>query len=245
MHRFYHPNLNPSDKTIQITSSEEVHHIKNVLRLKKGEEITLFNGKDMVAVGKIVFLDKNIGVEIIKYKEIVKNGPRIILACAVPKRTKFDWIVEKATELGADEIIPLKTKRTEVHLSDERASKKTERFEKIALSASKQSKRFGLPKVHLMTDFSKALKTLSESTIIIPSLLGEQKNMIGVLSELQSPKVVSFLIGPEGDFTPDEYAQAKEAGAISVSLGENILRVETAALAVLSAVRVFYANPHK
>jgi 16S rRNA (uracil1498-N3)-methyltransferase len=244
MHRFYFPNLNPSDKSVQITSSDEVHHIKNVLRLQKGEEITLFDGNDIVVIGKIVFLEKNIGVEILEQKKIFRNGPRILLACAVPKRTKFDWIVEKATELGVDEIIPLKTKRTEINLSDERATKKILRFEKIALSASKQSKRFDLPKIHPMTDFVKALKILSGSTMIIPSLLGEQKNLFEILNHI-SPKTISFLIGPEGDFTTYEYKQAQEAGAISVTLGENILRVETAALAVLSAVRVFYASPHK
>ena len=125
MHRFYFPQLKQSDSNIQIISTQEVHHIKNVLRLKKGEDVTLFNGKDLVVVGKIVFMDKTVGVDILEIKEFAKDGPRIILACAVPKRTKFEWIIEKATELGADEIIPLKTKRTEVRFKDDRAAKKS------------------------------------------------------------------------------------------------------------------------
>ncbi len=245
MNRFYIKNIAPKDGLIILEDQEEIHHIKNVLKLKEGEIISLFDGKGNEVEGRIKQISSKeimIGAEHIR--EIKRQGPKLILACAMPKRSKFESIIEKATELGVDEIIPLQTKRTEVILKDERIDKKIERFEKIVISASKQSKRAMLTKIHPPMDFKSALELLKKnSVIIIPSLLGEQKNLIEVLSNLKSASSISFFIGPEGDFTPQEYQLAQNFGAIAVTLGPNILRVETAALSVLAVARLFYSHP--
>jgi len=150
-------------------------------------------------------------------------------------------IIEKATELGVDEIIPLKTDRTEIKLTDSRQAKKQQRYQTIAINASKQSKRTIVPIIHPVTDFSSALNHLTKTSItIIPSLNEETKNLFNTFEKIKSPKAISFLIGPEGDFTPEEYAQAQNKGCIPVTLGTTILKVETAALCALSCANLFF-----
>jgi len=245
MHRFYCPNIDLSKRIVQITEKNELHHIKDVLRLRKDANVVIFDGKSVEANTKIVSIGPICAnLEILSFKEHKQKIPAIILACAIPKKTTFELIIEKATELGVDEIIPLKTQRTEVCFKDSnKRNDKILRFEKIAINAAKQSQRVTIPKIHPITDFSSALKNLiNSSNVIIPSLIGERKNLLTALKEIKTPKRVSFLIGPEGDFTEEEYHQAHSAGCVAVTLCDTILKVETAALSVLACANLFYAN---
>ena len=242
MHQFYCPNADLSAEQTLIDDKNELHHLRNVLRLKKNAEITLFDGKGKEAKGILLSVTaQKATIKIQSVRQLERKKPLILLACALPKKSKFEMIIEKATELGVDEIIPLKTDRTEIKISDERQIKKQLRYQAIAINASKQSKRTIIPIIHPITDFSTALGDLTKNTItIIPSLTGNTKNIFSIFEKIKSPKAISFLIGPEGDFTPEEYAQAQDQGCIPVTLGKTILKVETAAICTLSCANLFF-----
>jgi 16S rRNA (uracil1498-N3)-methyltransferase len=159
----------------------------------------------------------------------------VTLACAMPKKSKFETIIEKATELGVDEIIPLATKRTEVILKGERAARKRQRFESVATNAAKQSRRSTIPRIHDITEFRACIDALPKDALLIMPGLIEPRIDIARLFPLKEKEArLTVLIGPEGDFTPQEYAYAQQKGARIVSLGPTTLKVETAALAAVA-----------
>lgn len=242
MHHFFIPTLSEKSKTVILDDPSEIHHLKDVLRLKTGKTIHLFNGRGHKAEGAIIELAPHqITIRVDKIVEESIVLPQLILACAVPKKGKFETIIEKTTELGVDEIIPLRTKNTEVIFKPEKLDLKMQRFQKIALNAAKQSKRSTVPIIHPMADFDRAVYLLlKRSTVIIPSLTDNRTKLIPTLKSLKSPAAISCLIGPEGDFTPQEYASAHQAGCLPVSLGKTILKVETAAITSVAITRLFF-----
>ncbi|MBN1869626.1 MAG: 16S rRNA (uracil(1498)-N(3))-methyltransferase [Candidatus Omnitrophica bacterium] len=244
MHRFYCLEGNYSSDQIAITNKEELHHLRNVLRLKKEAHINLFNGKGMEASGILLAVSsQKAEVQITSVKESKQKKPEFILACALPKKSKFEFIIEKATELGVDEIVPLKTQRTGMNLKGDRLITKMSRFQMIAINAAKQSQRNFIPIIHPIMDFSPAIKHLSKiSAMIIPSLMGERRKIFDVFRDLKSPNAIAFLIGPEGDFTPEEYCQAHKSGCVPVTLGDTVLKVETAAICALSCANLFFRS---
>ena len=244
MHRFHIPDADFTQSTIELTNKKEIHHFKNVLRLKKDAIIFVFNERGEEARIKILSVhdDKVIG-ERMSLEKNQMNGPYIILACAIPKKSKFETIIEKTTELGVDEIIPLKTNRTEIQLRDERLAKKQTRFETVALNAAKQSQRRRIPLIHPVTSFSLALENLSKiSTVIIPSLQKDRRPIFAIFKKISDAKKISILIGPEGDFTKEEYQLAADHGALAVSLGETVLKVETAAISSVACIKIFFES---
>ncbi len=237
MHRFYCPDLSPQSPTVTISDPQEIHHLKNVLKLHAGDKITVFDGKGNEVYGFIKDIHK--GSIIMKKVSAVigvqSPGHRICLACAIPKKTKFEWIIEKSTELGIDEIIPLKTHRTEIRLSSQRILAKTQRYQTVALNAAKQCQRSFIPQIFPIQSLPETLKIISPKTLgLIPCLTGERKNLLEVQSLIRQFTKIIVFIGPEGDFTPEEILMAQQAGCIPVSLGNTILKVETAALAVVA-----------
>ena len=242
MHRFYCPQLNLHGAQVAITDSKELHHLRDVLRLKKGDVLTIFNKEGEEATGRILGSQSaQVTVAIESLREDIPTPPVIILACAIPKKSKFELIIEKATELGVDEIIPLKTKRTEIDLKGDRLARKVFRYQDVAANAAKQSRRLRVPVIHPITDFTSVMKLfLKETTIFIPSLAGERKNILETFISVPSPSRVAFLIGPEGDFTPQEYAFARTHGCIGVSLGETVLKVETAAVVAVACAQLWF-----
>ncbi len=242
MHRFYCPQADFTSQKILITDKDELHHLRDVLRLKPNAAVVLFDGKGGEASGTLLTVaSKRAEILISSTRQLQKKRPSLILACALPKRTKFEWIIEKATELGVDEILPMKTARTEIDLKGGRSEKKIVRYQTVAINAAKQSQRSMIPKIHPVTQFASAIDQLTQTTqVIIPSLLGNRKNILHAFQELKSPEGISFLIGPEGDFTPQEYAHAAEKGCIPVTLGETTLKVETAAICALSCANLFF-----
>ncbi|MBF0523426.1 MAG: 16S rRNA (uracil(1498)-N(3))-methyltransferase, partial [Candidatus Omnitrophica bacterium] len=169
MRRFFCPETDFSSTEIILNNSDELHHLKNVLRLKEGQELLVFNGKGKEAHGLITKLSANeatIKILDIKSSE-ERGGPRLILACAIPKRGKFETIIEKCTELGVDEIVPVITSRTEVELKGERLDKKLARYQAVAVSAAKQSHRLTVPQIHLPTKFRDALDRLSQTSTVL------------------------------------------------------------------------------
>ena len=246
MHRFFMPQIDFNKPVSIISDPKEIHHAKDVLRLKMNDAVTVFNGLNQEADGRIVSITSHkLRVQITRVHKFATSHQKIILACAIPKKSKFEFIIEKATELGVGEIIPLKTQRTEINLQDERLLKKNLRYQTVAANAAKQCQRVHVPWIHPMMNFKEAVLNLNQrSMVIIPSLIGERTKILSVFQKLKNPQTISFLIGPEGDFTPEEYAYAFENNGIPVSLGETILKVETAALSVISLCHLWFdANP--
>lgn len=241
MHRFISPNADLQSKYLTITDTKEIHHLTNVLRLQKENEITIFNGQGDEALAKIESITpKSIALTIISaVKKSSENRIRLTLACAIPKKAKFETIIEKCTELGVDRIIPMITERTEVRLSSDRQDKKHDRYKTVAVNAAKQCQRNFLPDVVAPTNFKDILKNLKPSdAAFIPCLTGERKNLLETFSLGPKHNNVIFFIGPEGDFTPKELKEALSAGCLPVSLGPHVLKVDTAALAAIACAKL-------
>ncbi len=244
-HRFFVPNLSFEKDLVLVTDPDEIHHIKDVLRLKPGDIIALFNGQGEEVRAEILrFAAASLEVKIASRQKIeVTKKVSVVLACAIPKRAKFESIIEKCTELNVDEIIPLQTKRTEIRLNPEQSGRKLARYQTVAVNAAKQSGRSQIPVIHPVTEFSKAMKNLTtHDTAFIPCLIGERKDLVDALRLKTAQQRIVFFIGPEGDFTPQEVALAIAAGCAPVSLGPTILKVDTAAISVAALANLFLSH---
>ncbi len=243
MYRFYYPDIKLENRIIHIRDKQELHHMIDVLRLKEGDNLSVFNGRGVEAYGYIA--EVNEGDVVVYVTEIRRQKirlPYVVIASAIPKRGKFETIIEKVTELGVSEIIPLYTQRSEVIYTEDKLLRKMKRFSTVAVNAAKQSKRDVVPEIHHPMSFREAVVYLKEKGIvIIPSLINERKNLLGVLNEHKNQHFISFLIGPEGDFTNEEYMFAFENNVLPVGLGENILKVETAAITVAACTHLYFS----
>jgi len=243
MPRFYVTSQGITGDKITITDKSQVHHIHNVVRLKAKEEVVVFDDRSNEYKTEIV---KSSSQSIIlKIKERKKNTIRkkafITIACAIPKKSKIDDIIDKLTQLGVDRIIPLETERVIVNLDEKKKGARLERWKKIAQSASLQSQRNNLPIIDPVRNLKEVLSCAQGFDLkLIPTLLGERESLKNIITKSKYKNIL-VLIGPEGDFTQEEVALAKQAGSIPVSLGDLVLRVETAAIAVVSFIR-FYAD---
>jgi len=238
MNRFFIPSLASSENKITITDKGQIHHLRDVLRLKEGEEVALSDGRGNEATAKIGQISPASICLIVKNKS-ASGSKRINLtiACAIPKKSKFDDIIDKLTQLGVDRIIPLKTERAIVKLTGEKADVRHKRWLKIALSAAQQSQRSILPYVEALTDIKDVIRRSAEFDLkLIPTLEGERKSFREAFSRPYHN--ILILIGPEGDFTAGEIGLARKNGFIPVGLGRSVLRVETAALAVASFINL-------
>lgn len=218
----------------------DVNHISNVLRMKQGEEVWISDGGQKEYRCTIeAFSADEVLLHIIYAQEPDYELPsRIYLFQGLPKADKMELIIQKAVELGAYEIIPVETKRCVVKLDGKKAAKKVERWQQIAESAAKQSKRMLIPNVHQVLSFKEALKYAESMDIrLIPYELAkgmqETKEILAAIAQGQS---IGIFIGPEGGFEEKEVETAISEGAKPITLGKRILRTETAGLAILSVL---------
>ncbi len=238
MHRFFVPFSNISDERIIIDDKAQAHHIKHVLRMKNKDKAVVFDEKGK----EYDCLIENIGdvVDLSIQKRLSapeRNKFTITIACAIPKKSKFDDIVDKLTQLGVDRIIPLETERVIVKLDKRKEALRLARWKNIVLSASQQSQRNTLPAIEPLTPLKEVLiQSKGYDLKLIPTLLGERKSLKSISFSPQ-PKNILVFIGPEGDFSDKEIALAKQAGFIPVTLGDTVLRVETAAVAAMSMLK--------
>ena len=224
---------------IHVTGAD-VNHIKNVLRMKLGEELWISDGGTKEYRCEIESLgDEEVLLHIIYAQEPDYELPnRIYLFQGLPKADKMELIIQKAVELGVYAIVPVETKRCVVKLDEKKAAKKTARWQQIAESAAKQSKRMLIPKIHEVMSFQDALKLAEELDIrLIPYELAKgMKETKEILNQIRPGQSVGIFIGPEGGFEENEVSQALEKGAQAITLGRRILRTETAGLAILSVL---------
>ncbi|NQU10886.1 16S rRNA (uracil(1498)-N(3))-methyltransferase [bacterium] len=236
MRRFYLPDLQAP-----VLTGAEAHHCLNVLRLKPGDTLTVFDGRGHEALGRITAVERDtVRLQMLSQSTSGPRPWRITLAQAIPKRS-MDLIVQKAAELGVVEIIPLVSDRTIVQPRGH-ASHKVDRWREIVLEACKQCGTNWLPEVHPPRPVRELLGQLGPYDLrLIGSLQPEARPLREVLrgalpARPATPPAVLVVIGPEGDFTPAELAAAKSAGCQPVSFGPLVLRSETAALFVLSVL---------
>jgi 16S rRNA (uracil1498-N3)-methyltransferase len=166
----------------------------------------------------------------------------LTVACAVPKKCKIDDSIDKVTQLGVYRIIPLATERVIVKFEKNKEDSRLVRWRRIALSASQQSQRNSLPIVDPLTDIKVLLSNVRDFDLkLIPTLGGKRKDLSEVIVE-NKVKNILVLIGPEGDFTENEVSLAISSGCIPISLGDLVLRVDTAAIAVASFIKLLRIN---
>ena len=240
MHRLYCPSQNISLEKIIIDNKEQVHHARDVLRLKDNEEVIIFDdaGNEYRSVLEKL-LAKSMIFRIKEKEEFILNPSKIkiTLACAISKGSGMDKIIDKLTQLGVERFIPLETERVIVKLDKDKKILRQERWKKIALNASLQSQRNTIPILEPIKNIKELLADSGSFDLkLIPTLSGERKALKEILEESKAKNIKNILviIGPEGDFTSGELDSAKKAGCIPVALGDLVLRVETAVIAVVS-----------
>lgn len=226
------------EKKIFITG-KDVNHIKNVLRMKIGEELSVSNGCDGKEYRGIIeeFTDDAVVCALAFVKEDgVELPSKVYLYQGLPKADKMELIIQKAVELGVYEIIPVATKRAVVKLDEKKSKSKITRWQAISEAAAKQSKRAIIPNVADVLSFKEALKECQKAKVkVIPYELAEGMDKTKeIISDLKPGQDVAIFIGPEGGFDDAEIEAAIEAGVIPVTLGKRILRTETAGFTILS-----------
>ena len=237
MHHFFVTPEQVKENQILVQGSD-VNHIKNVLRMKVGEELHISDGNNKKYLCEI----ETMSAEEVKVliKEVLESDTelpsKIYLFQGLPKSDKMELIIQKAVELGAYEIIPVATKRAVVKLDDKKAGKKVERWNSIAEGGAKQSGRNVVPKVANVMSFKEALRYAERlDVVLIPYELAEgMEETRAIIGNIQPGQSVGVFIGPEGGFETTEVEQALAMGAKAVTLGKRILRTETAGLTTLS-----------
>ncbi|HIW79964.1 MAG TPA: 16S rRNA (uracil(1498)-N(3))-methyltransferase [Candidatus Acetatifactor stercoripullorum] len=217
----------------------DVNHIKNVLRMKVGEEIAVNNGQDgrEYRCGIVSLHEDRIICQLRFIKEDSVELPvKVYLFQGLPKGDKMELVIQKAVELGAHAVIPVAAKRCVVRLDEKKARAKVLRWQGIAQAAAKQSRRGIIPAVSEVMSFEGAVKLASSMDVkLIPYELAQDMDKTRQLIESLKPgQSAAVFIGPEGGFEEQEVELAKEAGIVPVTLGKRILRTETAGLAVMA-----------
>lgn len=233
MQLFYSPDIKAEDSSFTF-DKEESRHIVKVLRRKEGDAINITNGEGMLFVSEITFAnEKKCEAKIVK-KEFFEPMPYYLHLAVAPTKMndRYEWFLEKATEIGIQEITPIICEHSE------RTVFKAERFEKILQSAMKQSAQFYMPKLNEPIAFKAFMETMREGQLFIAHCEETDKKLLK--TEIKPKEQITILIGPEGDFSPKEIHLALSRDYIPVSLGNTRLRTETAA--VVAAHSVAFVN---
>ena len=237
MHHFFVTPQQISGDKIRIEGGD-VNHMKNVLRMKTGEELTIGDGDGWLYLCVVESYEEDMAVlKILEKKKDESELPsKIYLFQGLPKQDKMELIVQKAVELGVYQVIPVATKRAVVKLDAKKAKKKVERWQQIAVSAAKQAGRGIIPAVGEVCTYAQALKYAEElDVVLIPYELAEgMKETKAILDQVKPGMRVGIFIGPEGGFDVEEVEAAMTEGIHPITLGRRILRTETAGMTMLS-----------
>lgn len=234
---FYYPNLT-TDSTIIKVEDEEFHHITKVRRLSTNDLINLTNGKGLLAEGRILKINKrDLLVEITKIKSEINSEPIIAAAFSLLKNKHDHMIVEKLTELGIKEFFPIISERT----VRQKGKNVIDKFEKVAIAAIKQCDNAYLPKINpimKLEEFIDEIQALGYE-LLIASEVDQEQLLYDHLGRITDKKIC-FFIGPEGGFSEEEQSLFKTKALKTFTMGNHIVRAETAAIAIAAQVLNFY-----
>lgn len=223
------------------------HHATRVLRLRSGDRITLFNNKGGEFLAQITHISKSKTTALInEYHAIERESPLMIeLVQAICINEKMDWIIQKTVELGVTHIFPVTTHRSIVRLTSERAIKRLQHWQKIAISACEQSGRNHLPQISplmSLSDWSNQKNRNKTSQNLGFMLSTTAEKSLTHFPKPSSDTVLTLLVGPEGGLTQEEENAILHTGFIPLRLGKRILRTESAALATIAAMQALWGD---
>jgi 16S rRNA (uracil1498-N3)-methyltransferase len=243
MRRFFvrPENVGPSQLCL---AGDEVGHLVRVLRLGPGAHIRAFDGRgrEYVAVVKQVAADRVL-CDILQRLEAVATAVSISLGQGLLKAEKFEWVIQKTTELGVADVVPLLTQRSVPRLAGSRAAAKQARWEKIAREACKQSGRAAIPRLWPPTPLPDFFTAFQGADVKLMFWEGEKRRRLkAVVSAYEGAATVAVVVGPEGGLTSQEAAQGEAYGFLAVGLGERILRAETAGLLAVALLQHHFGD---
>jgi len=224
-----------------ILEGEDVKHIRDVLRMKENDEIIISDGKEFNYICRIEeFLKASILLKVISKEEIKEHSKvKVDLFQGLPKFEKMELIIQKATELGINEIYPIETKRIVVKLDEKTKEKKLLRWQKIAAESSKQCKRSYIPQINKIDNIKNIVEKFDKYDIVLVAYENEQENYIKQeLIKNKQAQNIAILIGPEGGLDDEDLKYLENNSKVKfVSLGKNILRTETAGFTMLAIIK--------
>lgn len=229
MHRFYAPDI----ETVNLLPEEEAQHCVRVLRLKEGDQVEVVDGKGHLFLCEIVSANhKNCAVSIVEKTDVAPHwGCRLTVVIAPTKNIdRFEWMLEKSVEMGVDRIIPVLCRYSE------RKQLKTERLNKILVSAMKQSLKATLPQLDELTPVMDVINSVGKDGQRFIAYCDKEILRRDLVKEYKKGSDVVIMIGPEGDFSKEEIRAALDAGFVPVTLGKSRLRTETAGVFAVAAV---------
>jgi len=223
-----------------VLQQETAHHIRNVLRKRPGDILHVSDG--VSACYQVViegFSQGEVHCSIQEQSPLADPpGPRVVLLFSLPKGNRMDWLVQKATEVGVAEVMPVTMKRSVREIDPKKLDHSMRRWEKIAVAAAGQCGRSEFPLFHPPRPFPEALRCLENVSLkFFADREGERTLLHDLVKSFPATRRISVLVGPEGGMTPDEKALLLQSGHVPVSLGETVLRVETAGILAVALVR--------
>ncbi len=244
MRRFLISTPIGTENTVVITG-DLYHHMAHVLRMKMGARVLLADGAGREFVGSVSQVDdESISVAIEENLPVPDplSGPAITLLQGLPRADKLEFILQKCTELGAAGIIPFVGARSVARVPAERLGEKLERWRRIAKEAARQSHRSSVPDISFAGGLQESLRLVDHPLKLLFWEEEKSATLKKALADMQQPRRIAVIIGPEGGLTAEEAASAVKCGFIPVSLGRRILRTETAGLAILAILQFYWGD---
>lgn len=243
MHRFFVNRESIIDNRVRITG-DDAEQIRKVLRMKEGDEIAVLDGKGWEYKVQLIEIKKGHVTGEIKYRDFKSEDSKIkiILGQGMPKGEKMDFIIQKATELGVSDIVPLRLERCIVRIKD-KDSGKISRWQRIAKESAEQAMRRFVPAIHEVSDLKQFCNEYKDADLKIVFYEEEKKRGLrDLLNEKREVKSISIIVGPEGGLNKEEVEIANYYGFIQGGLGQRILRTDTVALTALSILQFMYGD---
>ena len=235
MHRHYVTSETLAKGRVELSHAES-RHFAGVLRLREGDRVQLFDGLGGAAEFDIASVARG-EVALERVGEVVVHPRprcRLTLAACISKGARMDWTVEKAVELGASVILPVASERSVVRIAPGEEEEKRARWVRVAIDAARQCDAVWLPEIAPPMPFPEALARIAAEGPVIAGALQPDavplRDALAKMRQFPPPEAAAWCVGPEGDFSPAEYDALRAAGAVFVSLGDLVLRTETAAM---------------